>query len=542
MSSENSLLPNDEEVNAIELPESKFQRHAVGYENDNLLHKVDENPPGYLQKFLNYLFSATIGLIVILSLAVISIISMALAGVFNVNQVSCGQNCQIYVVETIPNDLRLSFLPGVNTTFDVFYEMISNAKKSIQISAFYWNLNNSAVPAANGQFGRMILEAIYEAKNKNPSLTIEIIQNTATASFSQAESLRMQLLNVATVTNIDLPLTYNITGDNSNILASQHSKFLITDDSNFYLGSANMDWKSLSQVKELGIYVKDCPCYARDLQKVFQLWQYFGSELNMTIPMGFPPKFDTEYNQQNPLNIHFAQSNDTSQHFIAVNPPPLMAPGRTWELDSILSLLRQPSSSLTKESILKSSINISIMDYSTVVGASSATVMEEIKRGKEKSSMQNQFEYWPQIDDVLRAALFNNMEVNLLISKWNSSAPYFSNCLLNLLSLNDLCLQYHLCNGKINIKLFIMPDPVSFPPYPHTRVNHPKYFVMQDLVLVSTSNWAKDYFYKSMGVSLVTNHKGTRETVKNIFNRDWESQYAISLTQGNIKEILMETL
>ena len=30
---------------------------------------------------------------------------------------------------------------------------------------------------------------------------------------------------------------------------TMHSKFIITDKENFYLGSANLDWRSLNQVK-----------------------------------------------------------------------------------------------------------------------------------------------------------------------------------------------------------------------------------------------------------------------------------------------------
>lgn len=38
-----------------------------------------------------------------------------------------------------------------------------------------------------------------------------------------------------------------------------------------YIGSANSDWRSLTQVKEMGVYIQDCPCMAKDLGKIFDV-------------------------------------------------------------------------------------------------------------------------------------------------------------------------------------------------------------------------------------------------------------------------------
>jgi phosphatidylserine/phosphatidylglycerophosphate/cardiolipin synthase-like enzyme len=52
---------------------------------------------------------------------------------------------------------------------------------------------------------------------------------------------------------------YNLDWTKAFSTGVQHSKFIITDSTSkyflkidFYLGSANMDWRSLSEVKELG--------------------------------------------------------------------------------------------------------------------------------------------------------------------------------------------------------------------------------------------------------------------------------------------------
>ena len=50
-----------------------------------------------------------------------------------------------------------------------------------------------------------------------------------------------------------------------------HQKLWISDKKNVYIGSANMDWKSLAQVKELGVYVES-EAVAADLTNYFENW------------------------------------------------------------------------------------------------------------------------------------------------------------------------------------------------------------------------------------------------------------------------------
>lgn len=50
-----------------------------------------------------------------------------------------------------------------------------------------------------------------------------------------------------------------------------HTKLWIIDRQHFYLGSANMDWRSLTQVKELGVVGYNCSCIAEDLGKIFDV-------------------------------------------------------------------------------------------------------------------------------------------------------------------------------------------------------------------------------------------------------------------------------
>lgn len=50
-----------------------------------------------------------------------------------------------------------------------------------------------------------------------------------------------------------------------------HTKLWLIDRTHVYVGSANMDWRSLSQVKELGLVALNCSCLANDYAKIFDV-------------------------------------------------------------------------------------------------------------------------------------------------------------------------------------------------------------------------------------------------------------------------------
>ena len=51
----------------------------------------------------------------------------------------------------------------------------------------------------------------------------------------------------------------------------------------FYVGSANFDWRSLTQVKEIGVLVQNCPTLATDMSKIFEVYWMLGGQ-SKTIP------------------------------------------------------------------------------------------------------------------------------------------------------------------------------------------------------------------------------------------------------------------
>ena len=79
-----------------------------------------------------------------------------------------------------------------------------------------------------------------------------------------------------------------------------HTKMWLVDRRHFYVGSANFDWRSLTQVKEMGVLVMDCPTLAKDMAKIFDVyWELGGS--GKIVPDIWPSSLSTNINADNPL-------------------------------------------------------------------------------------------------------------------------------------------------------------------------------------------------------------------------------------------------
>ncbi len=57
----------------------------------------------------------------------------------------------------------------------------------------------------------------------------------------------------------------------------------IVDGQHFYVGSANFDWRSLTQVKEVGLLVKNCACLAQDVAKIWDVYWILGKEVGVLV-------------------------------------------------------------------------------------------------------------------------------------------------------------------------------------------------------------------------------------------------------------------
>ena len=166
-------------------------------------------------------------------------------------------------------------------TEDVLVRMTRAAKSTIDLTAMYWALlpdptSDDEKGFTDAQFeqmgagtGRALYQALRDAAARGVS--IRILQSPGFSGQKQeSDTLQEEFPERISIHSIDMGKWYGGSG-------IMHQKIWIFDARHIYLGSANMDWKSISQVKEMGVAVEDCPELAADAGKYFETWWAFSA-------------------------------------------------------------------------------------------------------------------------------------------------------------------------------------------------------------------------------------------------------------------------
>lgn len=399
--------------------------------------------------------------------------------------------CRIEVVETMPS--VMSYPAGSPThpqTADVWKKLTAMATERIEILSFYWTMKNFSYHQA--QVGAEILLGLKEAAQRG--IQVRIVQNTPNARFPNLDTKELAELDNVEVRSLS-----------SDILGGGvlHTKLWIVDREHVYVGSANFDWRSLTEVKELGAAFYNCSCAGQDLFKIFDT-NWLLAQPGAKIPSPWPEQYTTKINKDNPQIVELPGGLPL-RFYWSTSPPSFCAPERTSDIDAIMDLIGKA----------ERYIYIAVMDYYA------AMIYKDPKL------------YWSVIDEALRKAAFDRgLKVYLLSSRW----PHTSGQQTAFIkSLNEFGKMPYI-NGSIEVREFEMPTSSI----PFARVNHNKYMVTDKGAFISTSNWSGDYFTSTGGVSLVVNQTESSQgrfkdqiiqaQLESVFLRDWHSQYSHPLS------------
>ena len=172
-------------------------------------------------------------------------------------------------MESIPEGLEY----GPNRTiqpsiYESWLGLIKKAEKSIDIASFYWSLRgkdvvphpsawkvcvilfpncylaNVLIDKCLSQQGEIVFQELKEAA-LNRGIRIRVAQNQPSKSAPDEDTRELKELGAAVVRNLDFS---RLVG--AGIL---HTKLWVVDNKHFFVGSANMDWRSLTQVKSLNV-------------------------------------------------------------------------------------------------------------------------------------------------------------------------------------------------------------------------------------------------------------------------------------------------
>lgn len=415
--------------------------------------------------------------------------------------------CRYEIVESMPEKLvfndSLSFNP--KPTHESLIELIEGAKKTLRIASFYVTLTAEPEFADHPSTkpGKDIMEAIISAAKRGVDLEV-ILDNSSKNYMSNPEDVK-KLLNVGKLRHLNMTRLLG-----AGVL---HTKFLIADNQSLYVGSSNFDWRSYSQIKEIGIQFTQCQSLATDLDKVFQTYMLM-SEVD-TIPDVLPKYLETQINIEHPLELNIGRQE--AQIFLASSPPPFNGlrekTGRTDDIEGLIRIINGA----------KHSISISVMNYSP------------------RTEFIWPKKFWPLIDNALReAASERRVKIRLLFSDWSHVKPEE---LMWYRSLDDIQ-SPALHGGGIEVRMLKVPAFDDFQSkIPYARVKHDKYMVTDNGLYIGTSNWSPDYFINTCGVSvniapkLDVNQKASKPDIINqmqaLFDRDFSSVYSSKLSHSS---------
>lgn len=152
-------------------------------------------------------------------------------------------NYRIELVESIPEGLTYpDGSPTFLSTFEAWNLLLKMANESIDIGSFYWTLRGADLHNHSSAWqGDSIFKNILKAGSKR-GIKIRIAQNAPTVSQPNLDTDILIKQKAANVRSVDFQRLLG-----AGVL---HTKLWIVDGKHMYVGSANMDWRSLTQVKK----------------------------------------------------------------------------------------------------------------------------------------------------------------------------------------------------------------------------------------------------------------------------------------------------
>ncbi|KAM6941497.1 inactive phospholipase D5 [Lycodopsis pacificus] len=412
-----------------------------------------------------------------------------------ITEENCSRDCSIVLVENIPDDLFLPTDGRPHLPLSAgFHTLLDKAKHSVEVVSPVWALNpwDLETTPSSAKQGQLLFQRLLSLKSRGVKLKIaSSLTNSAELKTLAAHNAEVHFVNMTAFTRGGL-----------------HSSFWIVDRRHIYIGSADMDWRSLSKRKELGVVVYNCSCLALDLHRVFSFyWQLHERDY---IPSIWSKRVTALYGRHGALELQLNASEASA--YVSTSPELFCARDRTRDVDAIYQVIQSA----------KTFIFISVTDYLPLLSRSF--------RGT----------YWSPIDEMIReAVVLKGVRVRLLISFWKKTHPLTFNFVT---SLKSLCMQ--LPNCSVEVRFFSHKE--NEDDIQH-GLNHNKYMVTDNAVYIGNHDWVGSDFAINTGVGLVVKMKnslesrGVLEHFKAAFERDWRSRYAKSL-QGNKDQLRFRNL
>ncbi|CAD6186880.1 unnamed protein product [Caenorhabditis auriculariae] len=428
----------------------------------------------------------------------------------------CDNTCEFVICESVPAGLQFDpKYKKFNSTTNCWMRLMEEAKKDILIGSYYWSLlvqdtgdGYTVDPTGTSADGKLIYDTIQSTAARG--IDIRVAQAYEKGGYPETADLAKNSNGKIQVRSLDFTQWYP-----GGIL---HAKSWVVDGKHIYIGSANFDWRSLTQVKELGVAVFNCPCVGEDLQKLLEIYWTMGAP-GAKLPQQWPDEFSTGANSKTPGSV--PQPSGNQAVYISASPPGFQSCGREDDLAAMIKAIDGANEY----------INMAVMDYSPSTLYLKGNKLKIIN-----------FRWEPTLDTAIRRAAFERgIRIRFLLSRWPHTFKEFYAYMYSLQDISNTlpCISYanSSCQkkGSIEVRLIQVPA-MQYGAIPYARVYHNKYFTTETTSYVGTSNWSPDYWDFTAGIGLVLRAEDVSLTspivadLNSIFERDWNSNYTIPLS------------
>jgi len=498
------------------------------------------------------------GFFVMLALLIRASVANLISTMQDMNQKPAPRHCvpsALTLVQSIPLvDFAIGLVKGSMPTHEAMVALADGAQRTLDFTAMYMDLNGtedrevfspSEMEAFGIGRGVTVFDALKRAAERN--VAIRILLGTLNNPINSSEVRALLAFPNVQARTWDPTGWYGGGG-------IMHLKVWHADQAAAYLGSANTDWKSLAQVKEIGVLINGTSDHdagvIADIGRLYNVfWEWANPSLTPASVVSYSERYQANLTVpawdimlpagvRDPAAAPFGLSTSsavaalTSQQdmqplcsvdavgqgggdaaaFVSASPGGAVTAGRTPDIDALLYTIRSATSDLS----------LSVMDFlpaSAFSGGHGTTPV-----------------WWPAlIDAILAVAYAKPVRVRVLVSHWAHTKSQQTSAMARLSDGLAACEHtYVKCAGTLEVRQYFVPgwnttkpSASAFPSF--SRVNHAKYIVSDQRLNIGTSNWQWGYFHNTAGASFNTDAATLVAAAQSVFDADWASPYASPL-------------
>ncbi len=335
--------------------------------------------------------------------------------------------------------------PDIEDARDVWPEIINHAHHSVEIASFY-------VRASGTEALESTLKAIQSAAARG--VQVRMLLDSKLAGSYQPSIRRLQAMHGVQVA----------VWDAEKILGGvHHAKYMVIDAQVLFVGSQNLDDRSLEHIEELGIWGQ-CPDLARPLRGIFnQDWAYATGK-------GKTPRQGLSW----PREVALVGGGTVT---LSASPPSFLPHGAVGDLDAIVRLVESATQS----------VELQMLSF-----------RPRYRNGRP----------FTRISSALINAASRGVRVRLLVSDWMKKE-------------RDQADLQALAEAGIEVRVISIPA-WSGGEIPFARVAHAKILVIDaDQAWIGTSNGEGDYFLRGRNVGVVVRGGTIPTRVHRWFEDGW---------------------